>query len=53
MLCTFDCIPHGVLVAKIRAYGHSKDVCEFMSSYLSDKVKMSHCSSWNLEKVKG
>ena len=46
----FDCIPHGLLIAKMRAYGLSKDACEFMSSYLSDRcqrVKISNSkSSW-------
>ncbi len=28
----FDCIPHGLLVAKMNAYRLSGDACEFMSS---------------------
>ncbi len=46
----FDCISHGLLVVQMRAYGVSKDECEFMSIYLCDKyqrVKISNCrSSW-------
>ncbi len=28
----FDCIPHGLLGAKMNAYGLSGDACEYMSS---------------------
>ncbi len=46
----FDCMPHGLLIVKMSAYGLSNDSCEFMSSYLCDRyqrVKISHNnSSW-------
>ncbi len=46
----FDCIPHGLLIAKMKAYGLSNYACEFMASYLSDRyqrVKISNeKSSW-------
>jgi hypothetical protein len=46
----FDCIPHGLLIAKMNAYGLSNDACKFMSSYLSERyqrVKISNeKSSW-------
>ncbi len=47
---SFDCMPHGLLIAKMSAYGLSNDACEFMSSYLCDRylrVKISNNnSSW-------
>ncbi len=46
----FDCVPYGLLIAKMHAYGLSTNVCEFMYSYLSDRyqrVKISNVkSSW-------
>ncbi len=46
----FDCIPHGLLITKISAYGLGNRACEFMASYLSEKyqrVKISNKrSSW-------
>jgi hypothetical protein len=46
----FDCMPHGLLIAKMNAYGLSNDACKFMSSYLSERyqrVKISNeKSSW-------
>ncbi len=32
---TFDCIPHGLLVADMHAYGLGVNACEFMSRYLT------------------
>ena len=51
----FDCMPHGLLIAKLNAYGVSLDSCEIIASYLSNRtqrVKISSArSSWNtLEK---
>ncbi len=34
LLKSFYCIPHGLLVAKMRVYKVNIDFCEFMSSYL-------------------
>ncbi len=46
----FDCIPHGLLIAKMKAYGLSDEACTFMSSYICDRyhrVKISNTkSSW-------
>jgi hypothetical protein len=46
----FDCIPHGLLISKMNAYGLSENACKFMSSYLSERyqrVKISNeKSSW-------
>ncbi len=46
----FDCVPYGLLIAKMHAYDLSTNACEFMSSYLSDRyqrVKISNVKgSW-------
>ncbi len=46
----FDCVPYGLLIAKMHAYGLSTNACKFMSSYLSDRyqrVKISNVKrSW-------
>jgi len=33
----FDCLPHRLLVAKLRAYGFSIDACTLIASYLSSR----------------
>ena len=33
----FDCLPHGLLVSKLYAYGFSLDSCNLMASYLSTR----------------
>ena len=33
----FDCMPHGLLLAKLHAYGISLHTCELIKSYLSDR----------------
>ena len=35
----FDCIPHGLLICKLKAYGLSQKACLFMSSYLSGRLQ--------------
>ncbi len=35
----FDCIPRGLLIAKMKAYGLSNYACEFLASYLSDRYQ--------------
>ena len=46
----FDCLPHGLLLGKLRAYGLSVKACAFVSSYHSDRkqtVKFGpHYSEW-------
>ena len=46
----FDCIPHGLLICKLRAYGISEKSCIFLSTYLSNRyhrVKINNSrSSW-------
>ncbi len=44
----FDCIPHGLLIAKMKSYGLSDEACTFMSSYICDIyqwVKVSNTKS--------
>ena len=47
----FDCLPHGLLIGKLRAYGLSVKACALVSSYPSDRkhtVKLgSHHSEWS------
>ena len=47
----FDCLPDGLLIGKLRAYGLSVKACSFVSSYLSDRkqtVKLGpHNSEWS------
>ena len=47
---TFDCLPHGLLIAKLHAYGLSEAACETMLDYLKgrkQRAKISnHRSSW-------
>ena len=33
----FDCLPHGLLIAKLHAYGFSESSCELLASYLTDR----------------
>ncbi len=46
----FDCVPHGLLITKLKAYGLTDDACKFMSSYISgrfQRVRLSNeKSSW-------
>ncbi len=46
----FDCMPHGLQIAKMKAYGLTDDACMFLCSYLSgryQRVKVSdERSSW-------
>ncbi len=35
----FDCIPHGLMISKLHAYGLSNNACVFMSSYLSGRYQ--------------
>ena len=46
----FDCLPHDLLIEKLRAYGLAPDAVSLLSSYLSDRVQKvrlgSHNSTW-------
>ena len=33
----FDCLPHGLLIAKLRAYGLSEEAVELLESFPSDR----------------
>ena len=33
----FDALPHGLMIAKLRAYGVSENACAFIASYLSNR----------------
>ena len=44
----FDCLPHGLLIAKLRAYGISKEAVGLLESYLrnrSQQVRLGQCTS--------
>ncbi len=41
----FDCIPHGLLIAKMKAYGLSDEACTFMSSYICDRYQRVNVSN--------
>ena len=41
----FDCLPHGLLIAKLQAYGLDNNACTLIQSYLTDRmqrVKLCH-----------
>ena len=46
----FDCLPHDLLIEKLRAYGLAPDAVSLHSSYLIDRVLQmrlgSHTSTW-------
>ena len=46
----FDCLPHDLLIEKLRAYGLALDAVGLFSSYLSDRVQQvrlgSHTGTW-------
>ena len=52
----FDCLPHGLLIAKLHAYGLSEAACETMFDYFKDRKQrvkiLNHRSSWT-EVTKG
>lgn len=52
----FDCMPHGLLLAKLASYGFDSDSCELMKSYIThrkQRVKIGETySSW-VHNIKG
>ena len=51
----FDCLPHDLILAKLKAYGLSTDACDFLNSYLSDrkqrvKIGQNHSNWMNILK---
>ena len=52
----FDCMPHGLLLAKLAAYGFDEDACELMRSYLMNRqqrVKIGETFSNWVNNMKG
>ena len=52
----FDCLPHDLIVAKLKDYGLSTDASAFLESYLSDRkqrVKISQAHGKWLNILKG
>ena len=52
----FDCLPHGLIIEKLAAYGLSDSACSLLQSYLSDRkqmVRLGHCKSILLSIIKG
>ena len=52
----FDCISHGLLLAKLHAYGFSLNACKLMQSYLVNRlqrVKIGECKSRWISNIKG
>lgn len=37
MELSFDCLPHELIVARLKVYGLSTDACIFLNSYLSNR----------------
>jgi hypothetical protein len=48
----FDCVPHGLLLCKLKAYGLSDNACKFLGSHLGgrqQRVKLNaNRSKWNV-----
>ena len=43
----FDCLPHDLIIEKLKAYGVSDSSCRLKASYLSNRVKIGKVvSSW-------
>ena len=52
----FDCMPHGLLIAKMHAYGFSSELCHMMKSYLigrKQRVKIGEIQSEWTSNTKG
>ena len=52
----FDCMPHGLLIAKLKVYGFTENACKLLKSYLvnrKQRVKIgNHFSEW-VSNIKG
>ena len=35
----FDCLPHGLIIAKLHAYGLNLNACDLLSSYLCNRFQ--------------
>ena len=52
----FDCMPHGLLLAKLSAYGFNEEACEMMKSYVmkrEQRVKIGETYSEWVQNIKG
>ena len=52
----FDCMPHGLLLGKLNAYGFDESSCELMKSYITDRqqrVKIGETFSEWMNNIKG
>ena len=52
----FDCMPHGLLLAKLLAYGFNDDACQMMKSYVTERqqrVKIGENFSEWVNNIKG
>jgi ribonucleases P/MRP protein subunit RPP40 len=52
----FDCMPHGLLLAKLSAYGFCQDACKMMKSYImkrQQRVKIGDTFSEWVHNIKG
>ena len=52
----FDCLPHKLLLCKLHAYGVSRDACDLLCSYLTNRtqrVKISTVKSDWVKLIKG
>ena len=52
----FDCMPHGLLIAKLEAYGFDINACELMGSYImkrEQRVKIGETFSEWINNIKG
>ena len=56
LLCSFDSLPHELIIAKLKAYGMKEEGCAFVWAYLSkrkQRVKLSGRASDWMELLKG
>ena len=52
----FDCMPHGLLIAKLKAYGFTENACKLLKSYLvnrKQRVKIGNNFSEWVSNIKG
>ena len=42
---TFDCIPHGLLIAKLSAYGHNGNALKYIYTYLKPRKQCVHVNN--------
>jgi len=47
----FDCLPHGRLLEKLRAYGLDGSATDLISSYLSNRLQCTRLRSIHLQRL--